>query len=213
MATRVGQVSERAEAGVRAAVVGVLLLVLGVLCWLASRLASGTENHAYSSSAVAPNSVHVTSGRTYELSYPGGVAALAGQGIDPGSLVCDWSLRGGVRQSLPLVVEGTNTLRRNVVGEFTADTTGDIHIACNGLGAMFVDDADHAPGDPSGWLLLLATVALVLGVPLALSGLRSARRASRTAGEDDDIERLVGIVRGRATDIEVRDADGDDVPE
>jgi hypothetical protein len=187
----------------------VTLLAVGVLCWLSSRLAARTENHAYSTGAMPPTSVHVTAGRTYHLAYPGGVAALEGQGIDPGSLQCQWSQAGGSRHTLSLVTEPPTTLARNVVASFQADTTGAIHVACDALGAMFVDDADDAKGDPSGWFLLVATLLLTAGVPLTLSGLRGAGPASAgPAGEDEEIERLVDVVRGRAAELEVRDTDG-----
>ena len=59
-----------------------------------------------------------------------------------------------------------------------ATDTGRAHIACTGVRAVYVDSVT---GDPSGYLLLLATGALVVGVPLLLSGLRR-RTGSADAG-------------------------------
>lgn len=210
-----------------------LLVVLGLTAYVAYRLAAGTENHVYSPGSVPPHTVHVTANGTYQLSYPGGVAALAEQGIDVRSLQCDWMTPGGAKQALPVNPYDPTTLSRNAVASFQAGVTGDIHVSCDGLGAMYVEDADGSSGDASGWFLLLSTVTLVFGVALALSRLHVGRRPRTThvghvavtrsgrelpeafsiwsSGEDDEVERLVRIVHERAEDGEVGDTDGDDV--
>jgi hypothetical protein len=215
------------EHGAPLGVLGSLLVVLGITGYVAYRLAAGTESHVFSPGAVPPHTVHVTANHNYQLSYPGGVAALAEQGVDLNSLQCDWMVPGSARQSLPVVPFDGSTEARNAVASFQAVVTGDIHVSCDGLGAMFVDGADNASGDVSGWYLLLSTLALTLGVPLAMSRMRLAarRRAEEEeqededyeplsvwlAGEDDEVERLVRIVHERAEDDEIGDADGGDV--
>ena len=80
---------------------------------------------------------------------------------------------------------------------------------------VFVDDADDAETDLSGLWLVLATAALVIGLPMMLSVLRRPARAdpasAGSAGEDDEIEGLVDRARRRADDREVVDPDPGDV--
>jgi hypothetical protein len=210
----VRSVIERHGSPARTGAAAAMLIVLGVLAWGGYRLAAGTENHAYSPNPVPPASVLVSRGHTYDLAYPGGVDALSAQGIDTQSLQCQWSPAGGPKQALAVMALGSGSTARNTVATFVAPASGPIHVACDGIGAMFVDDARDAGSDRSGWFLIAASVALTLGLPLALSAVRSRRLASgRLAREDDEIERLVDVVHRRVDDGEVVDADGDDVLE
>jgi hypothetical protein len=197
---------------VRTTAVAVLLVILGGVCWAGFRALSGSENHAYSPGSVPPHTVRVTAGHTYELAYPGGVAALAGQGVDPASLQCQWSQRGSsTRQALAVDGADPTTVERNAVGQFLAPVSGAIHIACDSLGTMFVDDADDSHADSAGWLLAAATIALTIGVPLALSALRGRRLPPRPSSEDDEIERFVQALHASASDDEVARRDTGDV--
>jgi hypothetical protein len=176
------------------------------------RIVSGTEHHAFAPGAVAPSAVHLTAGKNYMLSVPGGVKDLQARHIDVATPQCEWSVGGAASQALTVTAAGTGTKATDVVGTFVAPYTGELHIDCLGWGPMFVDDADNSAPDAAGWLLLLATISLTAGVALALAVLRSSGFGSaRAAGEDDEIERLVHVVRGRSADDEVSRADGGDV--
>lgn len=208
----VGGMAEGLRASVRPAFVAVLLVVLGIALWLGYRVFAGAENHAYSPNAVPPDTVRLTANHTYELGYPGGVRGLADQGLSSASLSCVWT-RPGASAPNALAVDGysPDSLSRNGVASFTAPTTGDIHVMCDGLGAMFVDDSEDATADPSGWLLLAATIVLTLGAALTMAVLRATPRggepaaeapyhATWAAGEDDEVARLVRIVHERAAE-------------
>jgi hypothetical protein len=200
----------------RRAVVAVLLMVAGLVLTGAFRVISGTEHQAFSVGAVPPSSVHVTAGKTYQLSVPGGVGALARRGADVGSGVCEWTAPGGASQALQVQAGGAGTKATNTVATFVAPTTGDIQVSCAGWGAMYVDDADNAKPDLAGWFLVAGVLALALGLPLGVSALRDAGRSgagSRArASEDDEIERIVHSVHVRSEDAEVAGSDGGDVP-
>jgi hypothetical protein len=163
----------------RAALFAVILLVLGIAFGALYRLLAGTESHAYAPDPIAAPTVRVTVNHDYELSFPGGIAGLAQQGIEPSDLSCTWAddASGDVagQRTLVLTRYGTDTSSRNAVASFTAPTTGSIHISCDGLGTAFVDDADDASGDPSGWFLVLATLALTGGAAAAMVALHGGR--------------------------------------
>ena len=129
----------------------------------------------------------MTQDRTYHLSIHGGVDAEQDLGLVPATLACTYSLQAGVNRSLTLTAEPASTKAINVIAAFRAPVSGRIHVACTGLPAIFVDDADNAPADRSGLYLLLGVLALGVGVPLVLSGLRAAYR-SDGRGEDDEVE-------------------------
>ncbi len=187
-------------------------IVAALLFGALYRIVSGTEHHAYAPGAVAPSAVHVTLGKNYMLSVAGGVKHLQARGADVGTPQCEWSVGGAGSQALSVTAAGANTKATDVVGTFVAPYTGNVHVDCLGWGPMFVDDADNSAPDAAGWLLLLATVSLTAGVALVLAVLRGGSAGStRAAGEDDEIERLVHVVRGRAADDEVGGPDGDDV--
>jgi hypothetical protein len=188
----------------------ILLLLIGIVLAGLSRIASGGERHAYASGAVPPSSVHVTAGETYLLSVPGGVRALQDHGLDPSSLTCQWSRQGGTSQSLKVQLYGAGSKATDAIGTFSGPVTGQVYVTCTGWGAMFVDDADDASGDRAGLLLVLCVVALTLGATLGLSALRGLELgggSAGTAGEGDEIERLVHLVRVRSEDGEVGGGD------
>lgn len=198
------------------AVAAVALLALGLVCGALYRIVGGTEQHAYAPSAQPPGGVHVTTGKNYQLSVPGGVAALRKRGVELATLQCEWSSAGSAKQVLPVTAEGADTKASNVVATFTGPITGGIDVDCFGLGAMFVDDADDSPADVAGWFLVTCLVALTIGAGLALSALRSAQpdpdgELGRTARQDEEIQRLVDIVHVRSQDGEVGGVDRGDV--
>lgn len=184
-----------------------VLVVAGLALGGLYRVVAGTERHAYSPGAQPPSGVHVTDNASYELSVPGGVKALRDHGIDPGRLQCTWSSGGSANQLLQVSPLGADTRATNTVATFTAPFSGEVHVDCAGWGAMFIDDADAAGADAAGWLLLLATVVLTAGAGLGVSALYARRRddatSGRSAGEDDEIERLVHVVHVRGEDGEV----------
>ena len=186
------------------------------------RVLSGTEHTAYAAGGVPPATAHVTEGKTYGLSVPGGVSTLRKRGADVNSPECQWSAAGTGTQVLQAQAGGPDTKAINVVATFVSPVTGDIAVSCAGWGAMFIDDADSTPADVAGWLLVLAVVALTAGVGLGVSALRSAggiagnrvgepAGSAGFAGEDDEIERFVHVVHLRSQDPEVGDTDSGDV--
>jgi hypothetical protein len=205
----------------RVAVAAALLLVgLGSLgLW---RVLSGSEDLPFSEGASAPTSVHLTKDKDYTLAVPGGVNAMIARGVPVASsnngqtlgLQCDWSRAGDTdTESLSISAESTWTKAENTVGRFTAPATGQIHIDCDNWGTMFVPDADDRSADSSGWALLVAMITLTIGAGLGLSEMRltwERGQASRTAGEDDEVERFVDVTQFRRDDREVRGPDRTD---
>jgi hypothetical protein len=181
---------------------GVVLLVLGAGLWVAYRLLAGTEPLSYAQGA-PPETVQLVNGRSYALAIRGGVPAEQQLGIPPKALRCDVSgPRIGVRP-LTLTPETVGTKAINQIASFVAPVSGQVRVSCAGLTAVFVDDAANAPGDHAGLALLLATIALTIGAPLALSALRGSKRPRLSRpGDDDEIEGAVDVPVG---DAEVRD--------
>jgi hypothetical protein len=200
----------RASVARAAAATGLIIaaLLLGALF----RILSGTEHHAFASGAIAPTSTHVTLGDTYTLSAPGGVKSLMARGVNVNSAQCEWSVDGSASQALSVVVAGQGTKAVNVVATFVAPYTGNLHVDCLGWGPMFLDDAAGSAPDYAGWLLLLATISLTLGIALGIASMRAVGADSeRSAREDNEIERLVHAVHVRSADHEVPRRDGGDV--
>lgn len=197
----------------RYGLIGVVLLVLAVACVGGYRVVASDEHHAYAASGVPAASSQVTTGRTYLLAVPGGVHALAKAGVDAGHLQCQWSAPGSGAQLLAVVPLGSSTKATDAIATFLGPYTGPIAVTCVGWGAVFIDNADDASTDYAGMLLLLATIGFTLGLALALSGLRGRSRSVRAPSEDDEVERLVHVVRVRAENEEVLDTHADDVRE
>lgn len=197
------------------AVVAVALFLLGLVCAGLYRVIIGTEHHAYATSAVAPDTVHLTTGQTYQLSVPGGVHALQKRGADVSTARCSYRVGGGPLRELQVQASGPGTKATNTVGTFVAQETGDTHIDCFGWTPLFVDDSDDAATDVAGGLLVLGVILLTAGLGLGLSALRAAGgdadESAWAAREDDEIQRLVNVVHVRSRDQEVGGADGDDV--
>ena len=181
------QPAKRAGAGHRLGLIGVVLVVVGLVLCGAYRFTASDEPHSYAADAVAPYDVGVTQGRQYHLAVHGGVEAEQNLGLVPAALVCTYTVQAGDQRSLALTAEPSTSKATNVIATFVAPVTGAVHVACTGLPAIFVDDADTASADRSGRYLLLGVLALGIGVPLLLSGLRTAYR-SGGPGQHDEVE-------------------------
>jgi hypothetical protein len=197
------------------AVSAIVLILVGLFAAGLYRLVSGTERHSWSPGAVVPSTVAVTMNETYELAVPGGVSAWQKHGLNPSAIGCQWSTAGSGQTTLVVTAYGANTKATNAIASFTSPVTGSIHIDCSGWGAVFVDDADGAPGDSAGWFLVLAAIALTVGAGLGLSAMRMAHggreRDSAGSSEDEQIQALVHSVRVRAGDDEVAGSDRGDI--
>jgi hypothetical protein len=194
----------------RAALAAVALLV-GVTCAGLAWVFAATESHAYAHGP-APQTVHLSSGRQYLLSVPGGYRALVNRANvqTPQCTYTPESADGGAG-ALPLAVDpfGADTKATNAVASFVAPTSGEVRVECLGWGAVYVDDADDSGFDVSTLLVAVASVTLLAAVGLGLSALRGVLVEARTrTSEDEEIERLVRVVQVRSEDGEADDRTG-----
>ena len=190
--------STRTAAGAAAAA----LVVLGLGAWLLYRLLAGTEPHSYGL-GVAPTDVELVAGHSYALAVRGGVGVEQVTGVTPKNLRCTATSARTGTTPLTVAPEATDTKAINQIGSFVAPLSGRVRVACAGLGEVFVDDASDAGTDYAGVSLLLAVALLGVGVPLALSVIRSARTR-----DDHEVERDVEVPVGQG---EVGGADPRDV--
>ncbi|MGN6610038.1 MAG: hypothetical protein ACTHMS_23890 [Jatrophihabitans sp.] len=161
---------------VRAGVLGVALVLVGLLAWGVARVFAGMQPVAYAPNAVAPDTVHLTAGHTYELSWPGGVRALAAAGMPPSQLDCEWQSPGRTPQELSVQTVPSDTTLTDRVASFVAPRGGDLVVTCSGLGPVFVDDADDTVPDAADAFLVVASAALAVGGVACLAQLHRARR-------------------------------------
>jgi hypothetical protein len=170
-------------AGARPALAAFLLLG-GVLFGVFYRVADSSEHHSYNSGALSRFPVHLTLGRQYELSTPGGVEALKKRGISPAAVACTWTSDGSPEATLGIVslADGRTT---HAFATITGPRTGPVTIVCDGVPALFVDDADDVQGDAAGLFVVLATICLTLGVALLLSLLYQRRPRVRDPQADN----------------------------
>lgn len=152
-------------------VVGGLLVLAGLLSWALYALSAGHERHSYTHGGNPPTYVDLVAGRTYHLAISGGSRTEQEHGLDPAKLQCSATAAGGEPAALDVVAE-TNTKAIDRIGSFTADRSGSFRVTCAGIGPVYVDDAEDAGFDWSGLWLVIASAALVVGLPLALAGLR-----------------------------------------
>ena len=200
------------RAAARPSAAAVVLIALGFVALALSRIAAGSEHHAYSSGTLPPRSFHLTAGTTYHLSVRGGVNELA-KTANVSAPSCSWTSGGAASQPLTVTPENADTKATNVVASFIAPFTGDLQIECIGWPATFVDDADDTGTDWAGWFLFVGSAALAAGVPLALSAarMRQRRSAAARAREDDEVEGGVDVGVPGPRDGEVADGHGLDV--
>jgi hypothetical protein len=166
------------------AIAGALLILVGLGCWALYVKTSRSEPHAYAPSGSPPRYVQVEVGETYRIAIPGGVPAVIGAGVDFESLRCTAAAPGQGPGALNLALEKTGqdptriepSEPINDIASFVAAQTERLHVECAGLGPVFVDDAEDSQSDSSGLWLILASLALLIGIPLILSVLRGAGR-------------------------------------
>lgn len=162
---------------------GVVLVALGLILWVMHHLLAGQEHHSYTSGSSPPRQVELHDGTTYWLAVPGGVAAAKKAGVDTTTLTCTAQRVGAADVPLRITVQERGTKAVDQIASFPSPLSARVHIACDGLDAVYVD---NATADPSGYLLVLATIALAVGIPLLLSGLRRRGRGGRRS----DVERI-----------------------
>jgi hypothetical protein len=152
--------------------VGVVVLLLGLVVFGGSRVVAAGERHAYDKGAVPPATYHLTAGKDYQLSAPGGVAALTKAGLlaTGDALNCRATDSAGVETRLS--IQSTKDDERSLTqfATFEATKTGSVHVSCAGLTRVFVDDADDAGSDVAGGLMVLSIVLAFIGVAAIASG-------------------------------------------
>jgi hypothetical protein len=157
---------------------GTVLVLLGLAAWALFALQNGRERHSYTHGQVPPAYVALHAGKTYSLAIPGGVSGEETLGLDPAKLTCTAARPGQASAELTVTPEHNDTKAIQQIGSFTAGFSGSAHVECNGIGLVYVDNADNASFDWSGLWLIVASAALVVGLPLTLSGLRRPRAAA-----------------------------------
>lgn len=161
----------------RAAAAGLVLVVAGLLLWALYPFVAAEESHSFAPGQSAARLVHLHKGTHYQLGIPGGVRAARKAGVTPQALRCSAAPAGGSASSLAITAEQPDTKATNQIASFVAPFTARVHVTCSGLGAVYVDNAE---ADPSGYLLVSATVALVIGAPLLLAGVRRSARSRQS---------------------------------
>jgi hypothetical protein len=180
----------------RALRIGLVLLILGVLCWIA-RTPYGGHGHSWSPGATAPTSIALTAGKTYHLSTV--------HGAEGGQLAsCQLSRAsqpGSASSALPLLpISGDRVIHE--VNAFISPATGRARITCVGAGGgavpVFVDDADGV-GHDRGSVLLVAAIALgSIGLIFCTARVSTKGRpgpggnppAGRQSGDETHLSRL-----------------------
>jgi hypothetical protein len=157
---------------------GTVLVLLGLAAWALFALQNARERHSYAHGLVPPAYVELHAGKTYSLAIPGGVHGEENLGLDPAKLSCTAARPGQEPAGLSVTPEHSDTKAIQQIGSFTPGFSGSAHVECTGIGVVFVDDADNASFDWSGLWLIVASAALVVGLPLTLSGLRRPRAAA-----------------------------------
>ncbi len=160
---------------------GVGLAVLGAVLLVGQHLAAGYERHSFTDGQPPPRYVDLVAGRTYWLGVPDGVAHEQSLGLPPRVVQCTAVQRDGPETALQVNAERQGTKMINLIGSFRAPVTAAVHITCPGLDEVYVDNVES---DPSGWLLVIGTAALMIAVPLVLSGIRAGVAAPRADEAD-----------------------------
>jgi hypothetical protein len=168
--------------------IGGAMVVAGLAMWALYVKQSRSESHAYSHDGRPPGYVRLVAGDTYSIAIHGGVAREAELGLDPAALQCTAAHPGEAPGALQLDAHDGNTKATNEIATFASDISGQVHIECAQIGAVYVDDASDAPFDWSGVWLVLTSLALVIGVPLTLSALRGTTVSAGFGREHDEVE-------------------------
>jgi len=136
------------------------------------KVGNSGEDHSYNDGGRPPTNVHVTLGRNYEISTPGGVPATIARDGNATTLNCNYTpVIGTSTQQLTTTPLGAGTRTTHAVATFVAPVTGLIHVECRGLASTYIDDADDVSGDPAGLFLLLCIITLSAGAMFGLSAL------------------------------------------
>ncbi|MCL2781254.1 MAG: hypothetical protein FWD74_07165 [Actinomycetia bacterium] len=172
----------QARSGPRPIALVAAVLLVGALAALGGwRLADRSGQRAFDSAAKPPASYRLTGGKTYQLSTRDGKMTFA--------LTCSWTPVGGSATSLDVTEPGLGGASSRVIAEFVAPASGRGSVTCDGTAAVFVDDADSAPFDRAGFLLLVGVILLAAGVAAALAAgygpvrPRPAPRTRQQAGQ------------------------------
>jgi hypothetical protein len=168
----------------RTATAGLVLILLGATLWILYRYQSGRERHSYTTGGAPPATVHLTAGHTYWLSIAGGVDREVALGLDPRALQCTQTGAGSAPRVLVLSPESADTKLTHQIASFVAPLTGDVHVDCDRLGAVYIDDADNSY-DYAGLWLVLTSIALAIGIPLSLAPVVVGARRPTTVEAGD----------------------------
>jgi hypothetical protein len=163
-------------------VAGAALVLLGLISWALYGVQAGSENRSFHPTGAPPTFVRLSAGEEYWLAVPDGVQRLREVGIEPSKLTCTAASPGaepGPLEVDPVVHQpGEETKFLNRVASLVAQRSGRFHVECDGVGPVFVENPVGTGFDWSGFWLILASSALVVGIPLVLSGLRRTGRWS-----------------------------------
>jgi hypothetical protein len=159
-------------ASLRALVPGVVLVLAGLVSWALYAVQARAEQHSYTAGGNPPADVRIESGHTYWLAIHGGVQRETVLGVQPSTLQCTAAAPGQGPGALELVAQQKGTKATDQIASFVASFTGTVHIECDRIGPVYVDNAADAGFDWSGAWLVLAALTLVIGIPLTLSALR-----------------------------------------
>jgi hypothetical protein len=167
---------------------GILVVLVAMIFFGASRLLAGSQRHAYDPHATPPPTYRLTAGRQYQLSTIGGVRQLTSSGVvaTGSNLSCAATADSG--QNDPLMIDEVRSDDRDlhVIATFTAQSSGDFHVHCDRIAAVFVDDADQPVRDWSGIGVPVAAILALLGVSMAISGAYELAAGRRTGSPDTD---------------------------
>ncbi|MDQ1732717.1 MAG: hypothetical protein QOK10_2876 [Pseudonocardiales bacterium] len=161
----------RVPAGTRLAA-GAVLVLIALCCLGAARVLSSTQRHAYDPHATPAPTYRVTAGKLYQLSSSQGVSKLTSSGVLGNGIAVHCVISGASGAQTPLTIESTKDDSRDlhVFATFRAARSGSFHFRCDGIGDVFVDDADDSPPDFSAGLTVLASLLAAVGVTALLSG-------------------------------------------
>ncbi len=165
----------------------VALIVLGIVFAVLYRYENSRETHSYNDGGAAPVYVHLTDGKQYEISTPGGMDALTKAGSSASALNCSYTPQdGAATTALTTTSLGAGTRTTHAVATFTSPVTGLVRVECRALQSVYIDDADNVGGDPAGLFLLLCTITLSVGAMFGLSALYWRRRPQAGDPASDD---------------------------
>jgi len=159
---------------------GLALVLVGLASWALYAVAAGRANTAYHPNGAPPQYVRLVGGHTYWIAVPDGIHRLRAAGLDPSKVICTAGRAGEAPGPLAVaaVVNSSTDDSKFVdrIGSFIVASTGRYHVECTSIGTVYVENAADGGFDWSGLWLVLASGALVVGLPLVLSGLRRPRQ-------------------------------------